>query len=160
MTQSQHDTSTAATVATWIGLAALAMLVLALGIALIPLSASLAQQNPEFASLRVPLLALALAVCLCVEAVLAATAMLVGSIRRDGIFGATAALLVNLLIGAVLTSTVFTAAMLPLLPGPPALVLLIFGGVLGGVTLTLVLTVLRSLLRRTALMRVELDEVV
>lgn len=160
MTQSQDGPSTAATISTWLALGALAALVLALAAALFPVSASLATQNPEFANLRVPLLALALAVCVCIELVLLITALLVGSIRRDGIFGETAARLVNLLVVAVLVATILTAAMLPLLPGPPALVIMILGGVLAGITLTLVLTVLRSLLRRTALMRVELDEVV
>ena len=50
--------------------------------------------------------------------------------------------------------------MLPFIPGPPALALLIIGSVLVGITLFLVLSVLRSLLRRAVLMRVELDEVV
>lgn len=136
------------------------MLVLALGASLIPLSASLAQQNPEFANLQTPLLVLSLGVCVCIEVVLITTAMLVGSIRRDGIFGDAAGRTVNVLIAAVLVATVLTAAMLPLLPGPPALAIVILAGVVVGLAVTLVLTVLRSLLRRTALMRVELDEVV
>ncbi len=136
------------------------MLVLALGASLIPLSASLAQQNPEFANLQTPLLVLSLGVCVCIEVVLITTAMLVGSIRRDGIFGDAAGRTVNVLIAAVLIATVLTAAMLPLLPGPPALAIVILAGVVVGLAVTLVLTVLRSLLRRTALMRVELDEVV
>ena len=136
------------------------MLVLALGASLIPLSASLAQQNPEFANLQTPLLVLSLGVCVCIEVVLIMTAMLVGSIRRDGIFGDAAGRTVNVLIAAVLVATVLTAAMLPLLPGPPALAIVILAGVVVGLAVTLVLTVLRSLLRRTALMRVELDEVV
>lgn len=136
------------------------MLVLALGASLIPLSASLAQQNPEFANLQTPLLVLSLGVCVCIEVVLITTAMLVGSIRRDVIFGDAAGRTVNVLIAAVLIATVLTAAMLPLLPGPPALAIVILAGVVVGLAVTLVLTVLRSLLRRTALMRVELDEVV
>ena len=136
------------------------MLVLALGASLIPLSASLAQQNPEFANLQTPLLVLSLGVCVCIEVVLITTAMLVGSIRRDGIFGDAAGRTVNVLIAAVLVATVLTAAMLPLLPGPPALAIVILAGVVVGLAVTLVLTVVRSLLRRTAVMRVELDEVV
>ena len=160
MTKLQDAPSTAATISAWVALGALAVLVFALAATLFPVSTSLAQQNPEFANLRVPLLALALAVCVCIEVVLLTTALLVGSIRRDGIFGGTAARLVNTLVAAVLVATILTAATMPLLPGPPALVILFLGAVLAGITLTLVLTVLRALLRRTALMRLELDEVV
>ena len=160
MQQSETGPSVAATVSTWLALGVLGMLVLALGASLIPLSASLAQQNPEFANLQTPLLVLSLGVCVCIEVVLITTAMLVGSIRRDGIFGDAAGRTVNVLIAAVLIATVLTAAMLPLLPGPPALAIVILAGVVVGLAVTLVLTVLRSLLRRTALMRVELDEVV
>ena len=91
-------------------------------------SDSLARDNPEFAGLQAPLLALALAICVCA--------------------------------GTALVATVLTATMLPFIPGPPALALLIIGSVLVGITLFLVLSVLRSQLRRAVLMRVELDEVV
>ena len=68
--------------------------------------------------------------------------------------------MVNLLILTVSLATILTASALAFIPGPPALAIVIIGGVLVGITLTLVLIVLRSLLQRTALMRAELDEVV
>ena len=117
-----------ATVVTWVALGLLGAVILGVGIALFPVSDSLARDNPEFAGLQAPLLALALAICVCA--------------------------------GTALVATVLTATMLPFIPGPPALALLIIGSVLVGITLFLVLSVLRSQLRRAVLMRVELAEVV
>lgn len=152
--------SLAATVMTWLALGFLATIILGSGIALFPVSDSIARDNPEFANLRTPLLAMALAICVCVETMLVATAILVGYIRRDRIFDRAAARMVDLLVIAVMVATVLTASLLPLIPGPPALAIIIIGSVLMGITLFLVLMVLRSLLRRTVLMRAELDEVV
>ena len=139
---------------------ALAVVIVVGGILLFPISASLARGNPEFADLQTPLLALALAIGVCAEAVLAATARLVGYIHQDRIFDRAAARAVDLLVLTVIIAPGLTASLLPFIPGPPPLALLIFGGVLVGITLSLVLYVLRSLLRRAVLMRVELDEVV
>lgn len=149
-----------ATVVTWMALGLLGTIVLGVGIALFPVSDSLARDNPEFADLQMPLLALAMAICVCAGTVLVATAMLVGYIRMDRIFDRAAARMVDLLVVTVIVATVLTATMLSFIPGPPALALLIIGSVLVGITLFLVLSVLRSLLRRAVLMRVELDEVV
>ena len=152
--------SLASTVVTWLALGFLAAIILGGGIALFPVSDSVARDNPEFANLRTPLLALALAICVCVEAMLVATAILVGYIRQDRIFNRAAARMVDLLVIAVMVATVLTSSLLPFIPGPPALAIMIISSVLMGITLFLVLMVLRSLLRRTVLMRVELDEVV
>ena len=160
MTTSIPRPSRTATVVTWIALGLLGVVILGVSIALFPVSDSLARDNPEFAGLQIPLLALALATCVCAGTVLVATAMLVGYIRMDRIFDRAAARMVDLLVVTVVVATVLTATMLIFIPGPPALALLIIGSVLVGITLFLVLSVLRSLLRRAVLMRVELDEVV
>ena len=152
--------SVTATVAIWLALGLLGAIIVGGGLALFPVSDSLARDNPEFANLQTPLLVLALAICASAEIVLFATGMLVGYIWRDRIFDRAAARMVDLLVGAVIGGTVLTACMLPVIPGPPPLALLIIGSVLAGITLVLVLGVLRSLLRRAVLMRVELDEVV
>ena len=160
MTSHIPPPSLAATVVTLMALGLLAAVIFVGGIALFPVSDSLARENPEFADLQTPLLTLALAICVCAETVLAATALLVGYIHQDRIFDRAAARAVDLLVITVIVATVLTASLLPFIPGPPPLALLIFGGVLVGITLVLVLSVLRSLLRRAVLMRVELDEVV
>lgn len=152
--------SLATTALTWLALAILAALVLAVGIGLFPVSESMAHQFPEFAGLRAPLLTLSIGILVCVETALVTTAFLVSQIRQHKIFGATAARMVDLLIITVLVATFLTAATLPYLPGPPALMIVVVGAVLVGIALLLVLIVLRSLLRRTVLMRMELDEVV
>jgi len=152
--------SLAAVVTTWLASGLLAALILAGQVALFPISAPIAELNPEFTSLRTPLLALALAVGLCGEIILIATAVLVGFVRRDRIFGQAAALMVDLLVVTVIVATILTASTLAFIPGPPALGIVIVGSVLIGITLLLVLVVLRSLLQRTALMRTELDQVV
>ena len=160
MTTSIPRPSLTAIVVTWIALGLLAAVILGVSIALFPVSDSLARDNPEFAGLQIPLLALALGTCVCAGTVLVATAVLVGYIRMDRIFDRAAARMVDLLVVTVVVATVLTATMLIFIPGPPALALLIIGSVLVGITLILVLSVLRSLLRRAVLMRVELDEVV
>lgn len=160
MERTETVPSAAAATATWLAIGLLGALILVGGVALFPISASTAVQNPEFTNLRAPLLALALAVGLCGETILVATAILVGYIRQDRIFGHAAARMVNLLILTVVLATILTASTLAFIPGPPALAIVIVGSVLVGITLTLVLIVLRSLLQRTALMRSELDEVV
>ena len=160
MSSNTPRTSHAVTAATWMSLGLLAVVIVVGGILLFPVSASLAHDNPEFADLQSPLLALAWAIGVCAEAVLAATALLVGYIHQDRIFDRAAARAVDLLVLTVIIATVLIASLLPFIPGPPLLALLIFGGVLLGITLSLVLSVLRSLLRRAVLMRVELDEVV
>ncbi|MFC5931167.1 DUF2975 domain-containing protein [Cryobacterium melibiosiphilum] len=160
MTLDKLRPSPALTVGSWTALGLLAVVILVGGILLFPVSASVARDNPEFADLRTPLLGLALAIVVCAETVLAVTALLVGYILQDRIFDRAAARAVDLLVLTVLVATVLTAALLPFIPGPPPLALLILGGVLVGIALTLVLSVLRSLLRRAVLMRVELDEVV
>ena len=148
------------TIVTWMALGALAVVIVVGGVLLFPVSASLARDNPEFADLQTPLLALALAIGVCAEAVLAVTAVLVGFIHQDRIFDRAAARTVDLLVLTVVAATVLTAFLLPFIPGPPPLALLIFGGVLLGITLSLVLSVLRLLLRRAVLIRAELAEVV
>lgn len=157
---SYQQRSLVAATATWVALGLLAALVFVSCAALIPLSESMATGYPEFRSLRVPLLTIALAVGLCVEVILVSTAVLVRFIRRDRIFNPAAQRLVNMLSISVLTATIATGATLAFIPGPPLLAIMIIASVLVGITLFFVLLVLKSLLRRTALMRAELDEVV
>ena len=151
--------SLAAAIATWIALGLLALAVMASCIALLPLSELAATEAPEFEHLRIPLLALSLACGFCVEVILASTAVLVGFIRQDHIFDLDAARVVNLLIVSVVVATALAGTTLAFIPGPPLLALAVVASVLVGVTLVLVLVVLKSLLQRAVVMRTELDEV-
>ena len=149
--------SLAAAIATWIALGLLALAVMASCIALLPLSELAATEAPEF---EIPLLALSLACGFCVEVILASTAVLVGFIRQDHIFDLDAARVVNLLIVSVVVATALAGTTLAFIPGPPLLALAVVASVLVGVTLVLVLVVLKSLLQRAVVMRTKLDEVV
>lgn len=143
--------------------AALALLLLAViaGQVVVVIAAqSMAEAYPEFADLQSPLVAAAITFGVCVEIVLVITGILVGYIRDGRIFRSSSLRLVDIMAGTLAVATVIVVGTLFLIPGPPALGLLLLAGALVGATFTLVLLVLRSLLRKAAFMRVELDEVV
>lgn len=120
----------------------------------------LATQYPEFADLEAPLVGAAILFGICVEVVFIITGVLVGYVRNDRIFGKTALRLIDLLIAVIAFATIIIAFTLFLIPGPPALGLLILGGAVFGSAFTLILLVLRHLLLGAVSMRVELEEVV
>jgi hypothetical protein len=160
MSLTYHRPSSITAVLTWIALGILASGVLLSEVLLFDTAQSMANLYPEFAHLEGPLVAIAIAFGVCVEAVLTITALLVGSIRRGRIFDKAASRLVDALIGVLIAATALIAAVMPFIPGPPALALALLGGVLAGTAFFLVVLVLRSLLRQAAFMRLELDEVV
>jgi len=155
-----HRHSPVTAMLSWIALGALAVGVVLAEAVLVTTARSMAVQYPEFAHLETPLVSAAIAFGICVEAVLLITALLVASIQSGRIFDRAALRLVNGLVVALVLATLVVVAVLPLLPGPPALVLAALGGIIVGAALTLVVLVLRSLLRQAAFMRLELDEVV
>jgi hypothetical protein len=160
MSLPSRGTSLVTTVLTWVALGILAISVVLAEVLLIQVARSMAARYPEFADLESPLVAAAIAFGVCVEAVLVITALLVGSIRRGRIFDRAALRLVDALVFTLIVATALVAVVLPLLPGPPALIFTVLGGVLTGTAFVLVVLVLRSLLRQAAFMRLELDEVV
>ena len=147
-------------VLTWIALGALALGVVLAEVVVATTAESMARQYPEFAHLEAPLITAALVFGFCIEAVLLITALLVSSIHRGRIFDRSALRLVNALAVSLTLATLTIIVVIPLLPGPPALVLAALGGIIAGAAVTLVVFVLRSLLRQAASMRLELDEVV
>jgi hypothetical protein len=155
-----HRTPLATTVLTWVALGILAVSVLIAELALFDTARLTANRYPEFAHLQSPLVAAAIAFGVCIEAVLVITAVLVGSIRRGRIFDRAALKLVDALVLTLIVATALVAVVMPTVPGPPALVLALLGGVQIGTAFVLVVLVLRSLLRQAALMRLELNEVV
>ena len=121
---------------------------------------SIVEINPEFAEFQAPLVAAAIAFGICVEIVLVITGILVGYTRDGRIFGPSALKLVEFMADTLAVATVIVVVTLFFIPGPPVLGLLLLGCALVGATFTLVLLVLKSLLRRASSMRLELDEVV
>ena len=129
-------------------------------VAMVASANELVRLYPEFASIRIPLVVLALAFGLCVEALLFVTGILIGYIQADRIFGTSALRWVNALVALVALATLVVFATLFYIPGPPPLALLIMAALPVGATVALVLLVMRRLLGRAVAMRVELDEVV
>ncbi|MCC9204964.1 DUF2975 domain-containing protein [Arthrobacter sp. zg-Y769] len=121
---------------------------------------TLAQQYPEFEPLQTPLVGAAIAFGISVEIVFLITGVLAGYISDGRIFGKAALKLVDLLTAAAAFATIVVAFTLFLIPGPPALALVIIGGMALGSAFTLILVVLRSLLHGAVSMREELDVVV
>jgi len=154
----RHSPVTA--VLTWIALGALAIGVVLAEVVLVATARSMAVMYPEFAHLETPLVTAAIVFGVCVEAVLVITALLVASIQSGRIFDRAALRLVNGLVISLILATLVIVVVLPLLPGPPALGLAALGGIIAGAAVTLVVLVLRSLLRQAAFMRLELNEVV
>lgn len=121
---------------------------------------AMAADYPEFSDLQVPLVSAAILFGVCIQVVLVITGILVGYIRDGRIFSSSSLKLVDIMADTLAIATVIVAGTLFLVPGPPALGLLLIGGALVGATLTLVLLTLRSLLRKTVSMRTELEGVV
>lgn len=148
------------TVITWIALGSLALLV---GVSTVGIAGSgglLIELLPELAPTQGALVALAVAFGVFVEALLVVAGVLVGYIHTDNIFNPSALRWVDALVATVIGATLLVIVALFFIPGPPQLFVLVEAGVPAGVTITLVLLVMRRLLRRAVLMHVELDEVV
>lgn len=141
-------------------LAGLFMAVIAGQILVVFTARSLAEDYPEFSDLQAPLVGAAILFGICVQVVLLITGILVGRIRDGRIFAPSSLKLVDLMAVTLAIATLIVVGILFFIPGPPALGLLVIGGALVGVALTLVLLTLRSLLRKTASMRTELDGVI
>ncbi len=123
-------------------------------------SQSLEADYPEFSHLQVPLVAAAIAFGICVQAVLGAAAVLTGYTRDHRIFGPSALKLVEFMSDALAVATTIVVITLFMIPGPPALGLLLLGGALLATALTVVLRVLRSRLRSAAYTPVEIGQAV
>lgn len=145
---------------TWGALGALAILVAAGALSAAGSADELAQFLPELVPVQGQLVAVALAFGVCIEVLLVVTGVLVGHIRADRIFHPSALRLVDALVITVVVATLLVIVTLFFIPGPPQLFLLVEAAVPVGVTITLVLLVMRSLLHRAVAMHGELDEVV
>ena len=120
----------------------------------------LAELLPVLAPTQGQLAAVAMAFGVCLALILVATGVLVGYTRSDRIFRRAALRWVDVLVGAFALGTALVVVALFFIPGPPQLFLLVEACVPVGIAITLVLLVMRALLRRAVAMHVELDEVV
>lgn len=120
--------------------------------------------EPAYAQWQYPLLVPSLALGLCVQVGVVATALLVARVRSGRILEPTAVRWVDVLVVVTTLAGMLTVALLVLLriadAVPPGVMLVLFLGGIGLLVIDLLLLVLRSLLRRAIVLRAELDEVV
>lgn len=128
---------------------------------LVPMVASEAASDlPEFAWMKVPLLAVTEVALVCMQVFLVCMWVLAGRVVRDSIFETSSLGWVSAL--AAMPAIVGVAALTSLffIPGPPLLGLLMLLGVAVCVGLTLLLVVMRSLLAQAAADRTDLAVVI
>ncbi|HYI52949.1 MAG TPA: DUF2975 domain-containing protein [Microlunatus sp.] len=126
--------------------------------------AHLASQSPVVAPLRWPLLIVAVLGMLCGQIVIVCTWRLLSMVMADRIFSEDAFVWVNAILTALTTAwalllatTVFLSLVLFDDPGTP---MLMFGMVLAGGTVVLLMYVMRALLRQATTLRTEMDGVI
>lgn len=132
--------------------------------ALWPLSEETAQEYPEFAYLQWPYLAICELLLASFFTLLVAIWALLNRVRRNSIFDASAMRWVNLIVGCGVFATVLLVmALIPvavITHGPPGLSILLITGITAALGFTLLMTVMRQLLRQATGLRTELDEVI
>ena len=134
-------------------------------IVLLPgVSASVADSLPEYADLRGPLLALAIAFTFLGLVALAMVALLVQRIYRETVLEQRSVMWVDVLVGTLVCAAALIVVGFVVISngqaGSPFLALIQVMACLGLVALACITLVLRSLLKSAIAMRTELDEVV
>lgn len=135
-------------------------------VVLVPLAGTgVAGAYPHSAGFAMPLILVAELVLVCVEVALVCTWVLLTMVERELIFAGRAALTwVDRIVGAALVATVSSGGAawwsVDLRPDLPALSAAIGAVALFGFGLTLLVVVMRGLLRQAAALRTELSEVV
>lgn len=126
--------------------------------------AFMAEQSPRFVPFRWPLLVVLELGMLCGQVVIVCTWRLLSLVMADQIFSERAFVWVNAILAAMTLASVLlllTAVGLSLLlfenPGTP---MLLFGMVLAGGAVVLLMYVMRALLRQATTLRTEMDAVI
>jgi uncharacterized membrane-anchored protein YitT (DUF2179 family) len=146
-------------------LLAAAVVILLVQAALLPwLSGQMARELPAEAHMRWPILTLAVLGLICVQAVIVCTIRLLGFVRDGRVFTQSALGWVDGIIGAfgaaggVCLATIIYQSMT--IAGPPLWMLALFGGVLAGAGLALLVWVMRALLVQATTLRTEMEMVI
>ncbi|MBF0815618.1 DUF2975 domain-containing protein [Microbacterium paludicola] len=134
-------------------------------IALLPaMSASIAAALPEYASLRTPLLALAIAIVLLALVTLAMVALLVQRIHAGTVLARPSLLWVDVIVSTLICAAALVVVAFVVIgvgqAGSPWLALILVTACLALTALACITLVLRSLLGHAIRLRTELDEVV
>ena len=125
--------------------------------------AYMAKEDPDLAYLRWPLTIWAILGLLCVQVVIVCTWRLLTMVKADRIFTEEAFAWVDAILWALSAAWVLLFAgfvYLGFLADDPALPILLFGMVLSGAVLVLLMVVMRALLRRAATLRSDMEAVI
>lgn len=146
-------------------IAVLVVLLLACQIFVIPaVAAQSAWRYHEIAYLQVPGIVIGILFLLCVQVVLVCVWRLLSLVSEDGIFSETAFPPVDVSLGAVAGATLLVAVTLVTLAASavmtPSILLLCVLGIVVGAGLSLLIVVLRGLLRKAWMLERDLSEVV
>lgn len=146
-------------------LAGVLLLILLLQVVYLPwLSGVMAQDLPDEAYMRWPILTLSILGLVCVQLGIFCTLRLLRFVRRGEVFSAGALRWVDGIIGAFLAASAVCLATIIYqsftVAGPPAWSLLLLLGVATGIGMALLMGVMRSLLVQATTLRREMDVVI
>lgn len=125
--------------------------------------AQLADDEPDLAHLQWPALAFSVVELVCVQVVLVCTWRLLGMVKADRIFSEAAFAWVSTIVWTMTAAWVLLLAAfvsVTALVDGPGLPVLLFGVVLAGGALVLLMVVMRALLRQATTLRSDMDAVI
>ncbi|PZP13308.1 MAG: DUF2975 domain-containing protein [Brachybacterium faecium] len=145
-------------------IAALAMIVLTQVVILPWLSGVVARELPDEAFMRWPILGLAVLGLLCVEVAVISTLLLLRLTREDRVFTKQAFAWVDAIIGAFMAAALVCLATIAYqsmtVAGPFLWTVALWGGVLGGVGMGLLMWTMRALLVQATSLRADMEMVI
>jgi len=122
-----------------------------------------AKESPDLSYLQWPLLAFSIVELLCVQVVIVCTWKLLSMVTSDRIFSEAAFGWVNVIVGAMTVAWVLFAAVfvyLGIIADDPGVPVLMFGMLLTGGVILLLMLVMRALLRQATNLRTEMEAVI
>ena len=128
------------------------------------LSGVVAEDLPEEAHMRWPILALSVMGLGCVQVGIICTLRLLGLTRQGDVFSPRSLRQVDVIIGSFLFATLVCLATIVYqsftVGGPPIWTLLLLSGILVGIGMALLMVVMRTLLVQATTLRAEMDAVI
>ncbi|TDE13091.1 DUF2975 domain-containing protein [Jiangella asiatica] len=125
--------------------------------------AHLAEEEPDLAYLRWPMLAFSIVELVCVQVVIVCTWKLLAMVKADRIFSEAAFAWVDAIVWAMGTAWVLLFGVFVFVTtvvAGPGLPVLLFGSVLAAGVLVLLMVVMRALLRQATTLRTDMDAVI
>ncbi len=122
-----------------------------------------AEQDPNFAHLEWPFLAFSIIELLCVQVVIVCTWRLLSMVKADEIFSDAAFAWVDVIIWTIATAWVLFAGVfvyIGVIADDPGVPVLMFGMLLVGGVIALLMVVMRALLRRATILRADMESVI